>query len=160
MAFAKGVFNIFGGNEYTIIYQVTDEIRQTYNLQPKELTPREVCWLCLLIQHYSPSEIQRYLGKKSKLYKELSETIYKYVKFLTGVKIDDWREVYFALEHEYKINQEEQNIEESEKESLNAEILTEILSVDIDKDCEKLNEILSKLLGRKIRVEIKEDKDD
>lgn len=64
----------------------------------KPLTPKEQCWLLLLLQGLCPDQIADRLNYKN-LRPDLSKSIYSYVASLTNKnKISDWAQVRLYLE--------------------------------------------------------------
>ena len=87
------------------LYSDLADVKQKYkNAQlPLTLSAIEKNWLDILLCGYSPDEIAEQLHREPKgLRVDLSRTIYKYVKILTGRKenqrIDDWRDICRWLE--------------------------------------------------------------
>jgi|GEM_PF-3480770 len=101
MNFAKQVFDVFG--EGKTISDLDNGDRQLLdNHKPTNLTPREKCWLRLLLKGWDREKIEKHLKlKKDCLRKEFSSTIYKYIYVLTGKTITNWAQVRLYLEESY-----------------------------------------------------------
>lgn len=101
MAWAKGVQEYIGDGE------ISDADIQQLKIQPQPLTPKEVCWFCLLLQGVSSEQIaERFnISYKSTVRPALSKTLYKYVKRLTNKPIKDWAQVRVYLELATENNQ-------------------------------------------------------
>ncbi|MGD1914400.1 MAG: hypothetical protein ACFB2X_27270 [Rivularia sp. (in: cyanobacteria)] len=66
-------------------------------LETKELSPKQLCWLYLLLLGFSVEEIQDKLNRQQ-LTADLSKTLFKYVYIITKKKINNWAQFRLYLE--------------------------------------------------------------
>ncbi len=68
-----------------------------HKLETRELSPRQVCWLSLLLLGFSVEEIEEKI-KRQQLGADLSKTLFKYAQKITSQKINNWAQFRLYLE--------------------------------------------------------------
>uniref|UniRef100_UPI0030DB88DD hypothetical protein n=1 Tax=Argonema antarcticum TaxID=2942763 RepID=UPI0030DB88DD len=93
LGWAKAIQNVLGTAD------ITDEDIKVLNIEKKELTSTEKCWLGLLLSGLTPDDIALKLNREIKgLTSDFSRSLYKYVKILVKKKVSDWAQIILYLD--------------------------------------------------------------
>ncbi|MEG4532380.1 hypothetical protein [Microcoleus sp. D2_18a_D3] len=95
LAGTKAIQNVLGTAD------ITDEDIKILNIDKRELTPTEKCWLGLLLSGLTPDDIARKLNREIRgLTSDFSRSLYKYVKILVKKKVSDWAQIILYLDQQ------------------------------------------------------------
>lgn len=108
-------------------------------LERKELSPKQVCWLYLLLLGFSVEEIQDKLNRQQ-LKADLSKTLFKYVYKITNKKINNWAQFRLYLER-YGYRKVASIEEETLEINISIKIPKNISNQGIDEIVNKINQI-------------------